>query len=212
MRRACASVLCLFLLWACKKEPVAPAAPAGPARQAGTTEVDAGYVVEPAKLDGFIRYQKQLLPLYAELAREIDGLGRGDGGATLDAMGISAQVLGRRAEREQQVRGDCGLTERDVAELGEITRQVASRRASARLLATADQLSRLKRIDASRLKAEQQAILAKVIEELQAQQAETTDLSGLRSRFGSANVDRVLAREAELIKNWDEMMRAWGQR
>lgn len=170
-------------------------------------------MVELAKLDGFVRYQRQLAPLYAQLAREIDALARGgDGGESLEAMGLTPEVLARRAEQEQRVRAECGLAERDVLELGAITREIISRRSVARALAAGDELAQLSRIDATRLPPDQQAALKKTLAELKAKQEAAADLSAQRERFGGANVDRVLTRENELIESWEQTMKAWGQR
>jgi hypothetical protein len=215
------------VLSGCKKEE-APA----PARQAAGTEAGAGsrevpteapeafddskpYALTQAKLDAYVGYQRQVLDAYAAMARELQAAKARLTAGTLDAQGRpvgmteSMKAIESKAESEAQARREAGLSEEDVNRIGSLITDVITQRHMAAMLDLAGELEKLEEMQA-RLKPEQQKELAPQIEAMRQRVEETEKLVSVRKVHGDANVDLVLTREQDLMRNYQDMLKSFG--
>ncbi|HYO70515.1 MAG TPA: hypothetical protein VEU33_30985 [Archangium sp.] len=215
------------MLSGCKKEE-APM----PARQSAGTEAGVGsqeapteapeafddgkpYALTQAKLDAYVGYQRQVLDAYAAMARELQAAKVRLTAGTLDAQGRpvgmteSMKAIESKAESEAQARREAGLSEEDVNRIGSLVTDVITQRHMAAMLDLAGELEKLEQMQA-RLKPEQQKELAPQIELMRERVEETEKLVSVRKIHGDANVDLVLTREQELMRNYQDMLRSFG--
>jgi len=203
---------------ACKKEQPAAAAEAARANQAVTQAPAEGeYVVTSAKLDAFVMYQEKVLEVWSGSMKDLASMsakadaGRYEGtaGTALAAQDL-AVATERRAAAEEAARKVSGLTDADVEFLEHIVADVIAKRSLGRNTDMALMLEPMEKAMAG-LPAEQREAMQKSIAEMKKQQHELTQLSEERRKYGSANVDAVLAREKELTRNWEAMLtQVWG--
>lgn len=162
------------------------------------------YALTAEKLDAFVRYQRRLLEVYASLSQEGERLMmKSDGG--LAVARLASAALQTKAEAERAARESLGLTQRDVRMIGAMATQVASRRGLARSLRLEEGLAELEEAKARLGKARQEE-LEKEIEALRTQRADLIALEATRERWGDANVDLLLSREADLVENYQAML------
>jgi hypothetical protein len=214
------------MLSGCKKEE-APA----PARQAagtageGTQEAppeapeafDDGkpYALTQAKLDAYVGYQRQVLDAYAAMARELQAAKVRLTAGTLDAQGRpvgmseSMKAIESKAESEAKARREAGLSEEDVNRIGSLVMDVITQRHMSAMMDLAGELKKLEEMQA-RLKPEQQKELAPQIEVMRQRVEETEKLVSVRKIHGDANVDLVLTREQDLMRNYQDMLKSFG--
>ncbi|OJT23092.1 hypothetical protein BO221_19610 [Archangium sp. Cb G35] len=215
------------MLSGCKKEE-APA----PARQAAGTEAGEGsreapteapevlddskpYALTQAKLDAYVGYQRQVLDAYAAMARELQAAKARLTAGTLDAQGRpvgmteSMKAIESKAESEAKARREAGLSEEDVNRIGSLITDVITQRHMAAMLDLAGELKRLEEMQA-RLKPEQQKELEPQIEVMRQRVEETEKLVSVRKVHGDANVDLVLTREQDLMRNYQDMLKSFG--
>lgn len=180
-------------------------------RQAAAEEADredsappGSYVVTAGKLDAFVRYQRRMIEVQAALVRDTQRLmSRTDGGlATAQA---SMDVLRSKADAEEAARRELGLTAHDVRMLSGMVMEVASRRSLARSLRLDDALAELAEAQ-QRLGTERQEELAEQIEAVRKQHEALSGLRDARARWGDANVELLLTREADLTRNYQDML------
>jgi hypothetical protein len=153
-------------------------------------------VVGANALDRFIRYQDRVLELQAEMLPELSRLEHSDGGAA------AVSLIRRQVEAEERIRRDLELTERDIEELEAIVGDVISRRARLSLDDAQETLHEMEAL-AARLPAEQRAEFDATVATLRRQFDQSRELAGERERYGVQNVERILARERELIEQWN---------
>ncbi|HZH17357.1 MAG TPA: hypothetical protein VE057_23580 [Archangium sp.] len=215
------------MLSGCKKEEApAPArevtgVAAGEGSQAALAEaVEAfddskPYALTQAKLDAYVGYQRQVLDAYAAMARELQAAKVRLTAGTLDAQGRpmgmseSMKAIESKAESEAKARRDAGLTEEDVNRIGSLVMDVITQRHMAAVLDLAGELKKLEEMQA-RLKPEQQKELAPQIEVMRKRVEETEKLVAVRKIHGDSNVDLVLTREQDLMRNYQDMLRSFG--
>jgi hypothetical protein len=154
------------------------------------------YLVVADTLDRFIRYQDRVLALQAEMLAELSRLEQVDGGAA------AVSVIRRQVEAEEGIRRNLVLTERDVEELEAMVGDVISRRATLTIDNARETLPEMETL-ASRLPAEQRAEFDATVAALRRQFEESRELAEERKRYGAENVERILAREAELTAQWN---------
>jgi hypothetical protein len=168
--------------------PVAAAAP------------DAGLQLTLSKLDGFLAYERLLRAEPAPSAREVRRLSQAaDGGVR--ALEEAYAGLQRRTERAQALRVDAGLTPAEVQALESLTADVALARAGAGGPELEEALHALESAK-DQLPAEQRAGVERTVARLRAQQERARSLSDVRTRWGDAAVDLVLAREKAVLELW----------
>jgi hypothetical protein len=166
----------LVLLVACKQEPAAPAA------------VPAQAPASPGPAQAGLQLTPQKVEAYLKVLREQKGAG-----APLD-----------RARAEAKAVKASGLTDDELMRLDELTTALVTRRMMMQVYGATPQVPDLAKLEG--LDAEQKKRIEEASASLKKQQASVTDLSEEKKRFGAANVDLVLAREAELTRAWQEMM------
>ena len=159
------------------------------------------YRVTEEKLEGFIRYQKALLGVHEALLKDLERVGvKADGGGLDGAVSASMRVLEGRARAEEQARQEAGLTEEDVRELDRVVSAVINKRSLGTLVDASAAIKQWGRMRLS-VPEEQRAGIDETLADLQEQQEEIQGLAEERRRFGDANIDMVLTREQELIRN-----------
>lgn len=215
------------MLSGCKKEdaPMPAREESGRAAGQGTQEAPVEaveefddskpYVLTQAKLDAYVGYQRQVLDAYAAMARELQAAKVRLTAGTLDAQGRpvglseSMKAIESKAESEARARRDAGLTEEDVNRIGSVVMDVITQRHMAAMLDLAGELKKLEEMQA-RLKPEQQKELAPQIEVMRKRVEETEKLVSVRELHGDTNVDLVLTREQDLMRNYQDMLRSFG--
>jgi len=165
-------------------------AAAAPTSSAAPAELPGCYLVRAETLERFIRYQEHVLALEAEMAAE------------LSRTAAVAPVIRKQVDAEDRIRRELGLTERDVEELEAIAGDVISRRAR---LSMDDARQTLREMEAlaARLPMEERAEFDATLAALSRQLDDSRGLAEERERYGVDNVERVLAREAELTDQWN---------
>ena len=215
------------MLSGCKKEdaPAPAREDTGMAASEGSAEAPAEapealddskpYALTQAKLDAYAGYQRQVLDAYAAMARELQAAKARLTAGTLDAQGRpvgmteSMKAIESKAESEAQARREAGLSEEDVNRIGSLITDVITQRHMAAMLDLAGELKRLEEMQA-RLKPEQQKELAPQIEVMRQRVEETEKLVSVRKVHGDANVDLVLTREQDLMRNYQDMLKSFG--
>jgi hypothetical protein len=173
------------------------------------------YVLTQAKLDAYVGYQRQVLDAYAAMARELQAARAQLTAGTVDAQGKpvglseSMKAIESKAESEAKARREAGLTEEDVNRIGALVTDVITQRHMAAMLDLAGELEKLEGMQA-KLKSEQQKELAPQIATMRKRVEETERLVAVRKVHGDANVDLVLTREQDLMRNYQDMLRSFG--
>ncbi len=139
-----------------------------------------------AKIEAWLWYQKHLLrdPL-------------NDAGP-----GVSLPV--GRAKRERALRVDAGLSEDDIDFIEDLVAAVVTARNLAKLTG-ADAMRDFEQA-AVALTPAQKSQSAQAMAGIRARAAQAASLEAEKARFGSANVEAVLAREGECTKTYDAMV------
>ena len=210
----------LMGLAACKREPpaVAPPSPreqaARAAERAAQEEARGPYTVTAGKLDAYVGYQRAMLKVQADLLRGLEGVAgtRVDGGAAPVSPGSverSLKLIEAKARAEAQAREAAALSEADVNALGRIVTDVISQRHLAQVMRYDEEIRATEALQA-KLPEAQREELAPRLKTLREQEAGFSGLAEVRRRHGDANVDAVLEREADLAKNYRDMLEAYG--
>ncbi|SET16813.1 hypothetical protein [Stigmatella erecta] len=226
----------LWVLWAvlacsaCNKEqagpapapaPAVPAAPGeasppgghdpGPAGgQAG--EAPSTYRVTPEKLGAYVAYQRQLLEAYAALTKELaTAKSKPETVGTLAEVNATMKYIEGKAVAEENARKEAGLSEEDVNGLADVVTAVIAQRQMLQTLQFDEELKKLEAMQA-KLSQEQQKELAPQIDAMRERVESLRQLTEVRRTYGDANVDTVLTREADLAKNYQDMMSTFGKR
>lgn len=217
MRMVLWGVLGLLSFSACKKEETAsrsaPEQAAG-AAAGGLAEGEAGdgpYVVTKQKLDAYVGYQQRMLDVYGSLLKGLHGLGAlVDAGSPEAAASARAglKVVEAKAKAEAEARAQAGLTEADVNGIAEVVTAVISQRQLGRTLQYEEELQKLEALQA-KLPPEQQEGLAAQVASMRRQVEAFDKLADVRREYGDANVDVVLTREGDLMRNYQEMLRVF---
>ncbi|QSQ24290.1 hypothetical protein JY651_04800 [Pyxidicoccus parkwayensis] len=217
MRTVLSGLLVLLAFSACKKEePASGPAPGEAAEQAGGApaagEVDDGpYTVTKEKLDAYVGYQRRMLEVYGSLLKGLQGLGALVDAGTPEAMASAREglkVVEAKAKAEAEARQQAGLTENDVNGIAEVVTAVISQRQLGRTLQYEEELKKLEALQA-KLPPEQQKGLEPQVANMRRQVESFEKLADVRRDYGDANVDVVLTREDDLMKNYQEMLRVF---
>ncbi|MBF5042722.1 hypothetical protein FGE12_09950 [Aggregicoccus sp. 17bor-14] len=186
------------------------------ADRADQEEAEGPYTVTPAKLNAYVGYQRAMLRVQAELVRGLEGLAGGvaDGGAGGEAASSAAversmALIQAKARAEAQAREEAGLSEADVNGLGRIVTDVVSQRHLAQVMRYDEELRATEALRQKLPPAQQQELEPK-LRALREQDQTLRGLAEVRKRYGDKNVDLVLTREAELEKNYRDMLEAYG--
>lgn len=143
-------------------------------------------------LDGYLKYQRTLLVQAGKLPAPA-----WDGGGL---KAFEEPTIAQKASADERARAEAGLSPDDVEKIENLLASVASKRMTARVMGISEK-DVPPPIDPT---------LDPQMQEVQAAQASIRarmlDLPEERKTFGSANVDVLLKREDELIKNWALML------
>ncbi len=178
-----------------------PAPPAAPAPLAGAADASQP-LLTAAELDGYVRYQREMIGVYEQLFRDLDRVGSGARDAGPTGIPPAVRIVEVRARAEEEARRRSGLGEDELAWIEPMVLDVVSARALARTLDPQAEVAELKAMR-QQVDGELREGLDQTIEDLQRQQDEASRLAEQRHKYGDANVDLVLTREAELTKNHD---------
>lgn len=222
-------VLCVVLgLSACKKEK-APSAPrpqeaAQPSHaphedEQAQEEGDAGaefgpttYALTKEKLDAYVGYQRKLLEAYESLLKDLAKVkldaGKGDSLAEVNA---TMKLIEGKAKAEEAARKEAGLTEEDVNGIAEVVTAVISQRQLTAAVKTDEELKKLEEMQA-KLTPEQREELAPQLAAMRERTEDLQKLTEARRTYGDTNVDLVLTREADLTKNYQDMLNTFGRK
>jgi hypothetical protein len=218
MRKVLWGLSVLLTFSACKKQepPSEPAAgeaagawDGGP--EAGEGGAPGSYQVTKAKLDAYVGYQRRMLEVYGSLLKGLEGVG-----ALVDAGTPEAKAAARaglklveaKAKAEADARAEAGLSEDDINGIAEVVTAVISQRQLGRTLGYEEELKKLEALQ-ERLPPEQRTELAEQVASMRQQVESFEKLAGVRRDHGDANVDVVLTREEDLMKNYQEMLRVF---
>ncbi|HME91015.1 MAG TPA: hypothetical protein VKE49_06310, partial [Myxococcaceae bacterium] len=188
-----ALVLGVVALAGCKKEPATQGV------DERTLSLSNGAAAPPLKLTdqklaSYIGYQRRMLDVYAT---------RLDAGANADLTPV--------VEAEEQARRQSGLQRQELSEIEQMVRAVVGQRAYGGAVPGDDSLERMRAVE-SKLSGQGRQEVAKSIAELERSREELVRLTEERRRFGDANVDLLLAHEAELTRLWKQTMAAFAPR
>lgn len=222
-------VLCVVLGFsACKKEKAEPASTASEAargspalpedRQASAEDgpedepAPGSYTVTKEKLAAYVGYQRKLLEAYEALLKDLARV-KLDAGArdSLAEVNATMKLIEGKAKAEEAARKQAGLNEQDINGLAEVVTAVIGQRQLTQALQLDEELKRLEEMQA-KLTPAQREELAPQVSAMRERVEELEKLTDVRRTFGDANVDLVLTREAELTKNYQDMMETFGRR
>lgn len=224
-------VLCAALAFSgCKKEQAQEARPsteaarpspassegkqAEEAQEAGAEFGPSAYGVTKEKLDAYVGYQRKLLEAYEALLRDmakVQGRMLDGGGELLADMNAAMKLIESKAKAEEAARKEAGLSEEDVNGIAEVVTAVIGQRQLAQALQTEEELTKLEEL-AAKLTPEQREELEPQLAAMRERNEELQKLLEVRRTYGDANVDIVLTREADLTKNYQDMLNTFGRK
>ncbi|MBZ4416756.1 hypothetical protein [Myxococcus sp. RHSTA-1-4] len=217
MRKVLWGLWVLLAFSACKKEeaasrPAPEQAAGGSAGGPEDGEDGAGpYVVTKEKLDAYVGYQRRMLEVYGSLLKGLHNLGALVDAGTPEAMASARaglKVVEAKAKAEAEARAQAGLSEADVNGIAEVVTAVISQRQLGRTLQYEEELKKLEALQ-EKLPPEQQEGMAAQVASMRRQVEAFEKLADARREYGDANVDVVLTREEDLMKNYQEMLRVF---
>jgi hypothetical protein len=222
-------VLCVVLgLSACKKEKAEPAArPQEAARpsharhedEQAPEEEDGGaefgpnaYTLTKEKLDAYVGYQRKLLDAYESLLKDLAKVKPDAGkGNELAEVNATMKLIEGKAKAEEAARKEAGLTEEDVNGIAEVVTAVIGQRQLTAALKMDDELKKLEDMQA-KLTPEQREELAPQLAAMRERTEDLQKLTEARRTYGDASVDLVLTREADLTKNYQDMLNTFSRK
>jgi hypothetical protein len=221
-------VLCLALGFsACKKEKAEPVAPASEAArpsaapsqgerasaEEASAEAPAGpYALTKEKLDAYVGYQRKLLEAYDTLLKDLAQAKKdAKQGDELAEVNATMKLIEGKAKAEEAARKEAGLSEEDVNGIADVVTAVIGQRQMIQTLHMDEELKKLEEMQA-RLTPEQREELAPQVAAMRERVEEVQKLTEVRNTYGDANVDLVLTREADLAKNYQDMLSTFGRR
>jgi hypothetical protein len=192
------------------EEPVARPAGLGDVPGEEGTE-DVPYTVTAAKLEAYVGYQRKMLEVYGSLMRGLQDMGPLMDAGTPEALEKARsglKLIERKAQAEADARKAAGLSTQEVNRIAEVVTAVISQRQMGRTLQYEEELKKLEALQ-SRMPPEQQQELAPQVASMRRQVETFQKLPEARREFGDANVDVVLSREADLTRNYQDMLKAF---
>lgn len=168
------------------------------------------YALTQAKLEAYVSYQRQVLDSYAAMAKELQAVqARASAPGSDPGLSDAMKAIESKAEAEAKAREEAGLSEEDVNRIDGMVTDVITQR---HMLARLDLAGELKRHEAmlAKLEPAQQKELAPQLEAMRQRLQETERLVFVRRTHGDANVDLVLTREQELMRNYQDRLQALG--
>ncbi|MCP3057775.1 hypothetical protein LXT21_03180 [Myxococcus sp. K38C18041901] len=219
MRKALWVLAGALALSGCKKDGAAGSDVPG-VEDAGAAGLDAleaaeagagAYGVTPEKLTAYVAYQRRMLEVYGSQVKGLQGLGVLVDAGTPEAMAevrAGLKVVEAKAKAEAEARASAGLSVADINGLAQVVTAVIGQRQLGRTLQYEDELRKLEELQ-QKLPPEQREELAAQVASMRRQVESFQKLTDVRREYGDANVDVVLTREDELMKNYQEMLRVF---
>jgi hypothetical protein len=220
-------VLCVALVFsACKKEKAESApsateaarpssAPSQDEQAAESPEADAvpgSYTLTKEKLDAYVGYQRKLLDAYETLLKDLAQVKRDAGkGDDLAEVNATMKLIEGKARAEEAARKEARLSEEDVNGIADVVTAVISQRQLTQSFHIEEELKKLEEMQA-KLRPEQREELAPQLATMRERIEELQKLTEVRRTYGDANVDLVLTREADLAKNYQDMLNTFSRR
>ncbi|RKH80939.1 hypothetical protein D7Y21_31250 [Corallococcus sp. AB045] len=223
MRKSWGCLAVVLALSACRKDAAEGPEGGGDAREAvarleggegaeGGEDAPSGpYTVTKEKLEAYVGYQRKMLEVYGSLMRSLQDMGPLLDAGTPQAMEKAKsglKLIERKAQAESDARQAAGLSTDEVNRIAEVVTAVISQRQMGRTLQYEEELKKLEALQA-RMPEEQQKELAPQVESMRLQVETFQKLPEARREFGDANVEVVLSREADLTKNYQDMLKAF---
>jgi hypothetical protein len=193
-RSRAAALTGLIAAAACTRDPAGGAVPAGERSEGSSIaspEIAGRFALTDAKLSSYLAYQHRMLQLYAS---RLDGGGSDAGGS-----------LSKLAEAEEDARKKSGLSRHELSAIEQMVRAVIGKRVYGATPPSDDSLERMKALH-SKLSGERREEVGRSIADLEKTREEFARLTEERRQYGDANVDLLLAREAELTRSFKEAM------
>jgi nitrous oxide reductase accessory protein NosL len=184
------------------------------AQEPGTEYGPSAYVVTKEKLDAYVGYQRKLLEAYEALLKDmakVHGRLQEGRGEMQEDINAAMKFIESKAKAEEEARKAAGLTEEDVNGLAEVVTAVISQRQLAQALQTEEELKKLEEMQA-KLTPEQREELEPQLAAMRERNEELQTLVEVRRTYGDGNVDLVLSREADLAKNYQDMLNTFGKK
>lgn len=194
MNRVWPLLLGLVLISACKSKP-APLLPLG--TDAGGVEAEAAgeWTLTLPMVDGYLRYQRTLLVQAGKLSAP-----PWDGGLKK----FEEPSVEQKADLDERARVEAGLTPEDVQKIEAIVSRVSARRLTYKMMKLDEKMPDLPDPDPE--DPTKGVELTQAIETQTKLKKAMEDLPEERQAFGSRNVDVLLKREEEVLRNWALMM------
>ncbi|MFP2901049.1 hypothetical protein [Corallococcus sp. 4LFB] len=220
MRKSWGCLAVVLVLSACRKDAAEGPEGGGGAREtvarleggeAGEDVPGGPFTVTKAQLDAYVGYQRKMLEVYGSLMRGLQDMGPLMDAGTPQALAKARsglKLIERKARAEADARQAAGLSTDEVNRIAEVVTAVISQRQMGRTLQYEEELKKLEALQ-SRMPEEQQQELAPQVESMRRQVETFQKLPEARREFGDANVDVVLSREADLTKNYQDMLKAF---
>ncbi len=198
--RRIAALIALALAMACTKEPPSTTGVLAAEDPEGSMPSDAApppMKLTVGKLSSYLAYQCRMVELYAL---------RLDAGTTR-----ASPTVPKLAEAEEEARSQSGLERAELTAIEQMVREVIGKRLYGATPPGDDSLERMRALQA-KLSGERREELAKSIAELEKTRDDFARLTEERRKYGDANVNLLLAREAELTRAWKEKMSTFAPR
>lgn len=227
MRRSLWVLSVALVFSACKKEKTEPVesspgasrplAASAPGRQASEDEhpADAAagpYALTKEKLDAYVGYQRKLLEAYDTLLKDLAQAKKDTKkGDELAEVNATMKLIEGKAKAEEVARKEAGLSEEDVNGIADVVTAVIGQRQMVQALQMDEELKKLEEMQA-KLTPEQREELAPQVAAMRERVEEIEKLTEVRTTHGDANVDLVLTREADLAKNYQDMLSTFSRR
>ena len=193
MKRICLALVGLALISACKNKPEPAAAVAvEPGREQAAAQK---WALTLPMIDGYLRYQRTLLVQAGKLPVQA-----WDGGL----KAYEEPTVEQKASIDERARLEAGLSPEDVVKIEAMLSRVSARRMTSRLMKMDEKMPELPAPDPE--DSSNGGDLAKELENHVKLGKSIAELPEEREAFGSRNIDVLLQREEELLKNWGLMM------
>ncbi|HVG61296.1 MAG TPA: hypothetical protein VNA24_22240, partial [Hyalangium sp.] len=132
-------------------------------------------------------------------------------GDELAEVNATMKLIEGKAKAEEAARKEAGLSEEDVNGIADVVTAVIGQRQMVQALHMEEELKKLEEMQA-KLTPEQREELAPQVAAMRERVEELEKLTEMRTTYGDANVDLVLTREADLAKNYQDMLSTFSRR
>jgi len=198
----CGAVLVLASVGCRKESPAPPARPAMTSPRpssapASPPEPATPYVLDAAKLDRYIDYQRRVIAASREALQNIAKVGADAG--TFSALSQTSGALKQQGNAVDAALKESGLSKEDVHAIEPMVSDV-----TAELMAseTMNQMNIIKTLEdqMQRVPPEARAQMEKTVKQMKDEQDSRAKLSKERAKYGDANVDLLVSKKDALVQ------------